>query len=61
MNEYQVQIEIDCPHCNGKFITYQWICDGTIIEFFCSEECYIDYYSIEKVRERKLEKILKCT
>ena len=60
MNEYQVQVEIDCPFCNEKFITYQWICDGTTTEFCCGEECYNDYYSIGKVRERKLEKILKC-
>jgi hypothetical protein len=59
MNKYQVQVEIECPYCDEKFITYQWICDGSVDHYCCGEECYNDYYSIEKVRERKLENILK--
>jgi len=59
MSEYQVQVELKCPFCNNWFITYQWIHDGTTTEFCCGEDCYKDYHSLDKVRERKLESILK--
>ena len=59
MNEYQVPIEIECPYCNTKFITYQWICDGTTTEFCCGQKCYEDYYSVQKTRERKINTILE--
>ena len=58
MNEYQVQVEIECPYCNEKFITYQWIHDGSTTDFCCGEDCYKDYHSIENKRERKLKEIL---
>jgi len=58
MNEYQVQVEIECPFCDEKFITYQWICDGTTTEYCCGEDCYNEYHSKEKRRERKLNKLL---
>lgn len=59
MKDYQIEVEVECPLCNDKFITYQMICDGSVSQYYCSEDCYKDYYSLEKVRERKLENILK--
>jgi hypothetical protein len=58
MNKYQVQVEIECPFCDQKFITYQWICDGTTTEWCCGPDCYNEYHSTEKKRERILNKLL---
>lgn len=53
-----VEIVLDCPYCDEKFTTTMWTFDGMPFEFCCGEDCYKDYYSIMKVRERKLNEIL---
>lgn len=54
------EIKTICFYCDKEYTSHIQIDSGGIQDWCCSEECYLDYHSIEKVRERKLEKILKC-
>ena len=53
-----VEVEIECPFCKSKFLTYQIINTGAFTRISCSDECQKEYFSIENIRERKLEIIL---
>lgn len=53
-----IEVEVECPFCKDKYITRMFIFDGTIDEWCCGEECYVEYYSKQNIRDRKIEKIL---
>ena len=53
------EIKTICFYCDKEYSSYIQIDSGYIKDWCCSEECYVDYHSVEKKRERKLENILK--
>jgi len=62
MSNYElVEITLECPYCGENYTTTMWTYDCMPYEFCCREDCYDDYHSVQKVRERKLQSILECT
>ena len=53
------EIKTICFYCDKEYTSYIQIDSGYIQDWCCSEECYLDYHSVENKRERKLENILK--
>ena len=53
-----VEVQLDCPYCNEKFITRQFIFDGTVDEWCCGPDCYEEYFSKKNIRDRKINSIL---
>lgn len=53
-----VDIEIECPYCNDKFITQMFILDGTVDMWCCGQDCYEEYHSKQNIRDRKIDNIL---
>jgi len=58
MESELVEITLDCSYCGEKFTTTMWTFDCMPHEFCCGEDCYNDYYSVQKIRDRKLQSIL---
>lgn len=40
-----VEIEVECPYCNFKYITRMCIFDGMVDECCCGEDCYVEHHS----------------
>ncbi len=56
-------ITLPCIYCGKNYQTYQVITQalafpGEVFNYFCSEKCHDNYYTIERRRERKLNEIL---
>lgn len=48
---------ITCYQCKEEYENYSWSCDDIPMPF-CSEECHVEYYSIENRRDRKIKIVL---
>lgn len=51
-------INIECLNCKNTFPEYYNMEDGCSALPFCCSECYVEYHSIERKRERKLNEII---